>query len=488
MSLINSVLGSFSPPPKFRRSFEDPHARDHELPLYNSPPSQRIPPPVTASLVWSAPKDSISPAPHVPDDVLALQRRARHLEQQLQALLDAQADGLMNGLGGNDTMPDDLVSNGSTTPTVGSVRSADKNVENGDEERKPTRRNLSLSTARRGIFRRMQQLASVKAEELDMLDDDLRGLQFNVEKTEAWTQKRARLETKIQGIVGEDAGAKTQALQTEASKLEQEIRQKEEELWTLKRRQRRVLDELADTENSKEAKLSSYKTSLSMLDKEVSSFLGSPPNANHTPLSTSPFPTLPPKRRTLEMAHEYWQDEYTRLAEKCEEVDVERAALEEGAVLWNDTIKKVAAYEASLQRYMYKASRNDAADPKRLLDQMDATITFLDEKLECASSRSWNLLMCAIGAELEAFQQGRALLHEALGVKRKGKERATSSLVELEDFKSSHEEEMAGSVIRVGHSPPKPAPVKPTLFETDDESNDDPDPELMISHQDTDTD
>lgn len=187
------------------------------------------------------------------------------------------------------------------------------------------------------------------------------------------------------------------------------------------------------------------------------------------------------------MAHEYWQDEYTRLAEKCEEVDIERAALEEGSMLWNDVVKKVDDYETSLQRYMHRVSRNGATDPKRLLDQMDATITFMDEKLEYASSRNWNLLMCAIGAELEAFQQGRDLLHEALGVKRKGKEKATSSMVELEDFKLPPEEEMTGSAIRIGRSPPKPSPPKPSLFEADD-SNDDPDPELMISHQDTDTD
>ena len=417
--------------------------------------------------------------------MLTLQRRARHLEQQLQELLDAQADGLMNGLSGNDAIPDDSVSNGSTTPTVSSVRSADKNAENGDDQRKLPRKKVGLNTARRGIFRRIQQLASVKAEELNMLDEGLRGLQYNVEKTETWTQKRTRLETKIQSIESEDAGAKTQALHTEASKLEQDIRQKEEELWALKRRQRRVLDELAETENSKEAKLSSYKTSLSMLDKEVSSFLTRPPNRNHTPLSSSPFPTLPPKRRTLEMAHEYWQEEYTRLADKCEEIDIERAALEEGSTLWNDTVKKVTNYETSLQRYMLKVSKNGVADPKHLLDQTDATITFLNE--EYASSRSWNLLTCAIGAELEAFQQGRDLLHEALGVKRKGKEKATSSLVELEDFKPLPREEMTGSAIRIGRSPPKPAPAKPSLFETDD-SNDDPDPELMISHQDTDFD
>lgn len=485
MSLINSVLGSFSPPPsKFRKSFEDPHARDHELPHYNSLPP-RIPLPVTSSLIWSAPRTSISPAPRVPDDVLTLQRRARHLEQQLQELLDAQADGLMSGLSGSDAIPDDLVSNGSTTPTVSSVRSSDRHVGNGEEERKPHRK-MGLSTARRGIFRRIQQLANVKAEELNILDEGLRDLHYNVEQTESWTRKRAQLETKIECIEGEDSSVKIEDLQVEASKLEQDIRQKEEELWALKRRQRRVLNELAETENSKEAKLSSYKASISMLDKEVSSFLARSPSRSHAPLSSSPFPSFPPKRRTLEMAHEYWQDEYNRLAEKCEEIDVERAALEEGSLLWNDIVQKVADYEASLQRYMHRVSKRGAADPARLLEQMDATVSFLSEKLEYASSRSWNLLTCAIGAELEAFQQGRDLLHEALGVKRKGKEKATSSLVELQDFKPPPEEEMTGSAIRIVRSPPKPAPLKPSLFETDD-SNDDPDPELMISHQDTDT-
>lgn len=485
MSLINSVLGSFSPPPsKFRKSFEDPHARDHELPYYNPLPP-RIPPPVTASLIWSAPTTSISPAPRVPDDVLTLQRRARHLEQQLQELLDAQADGLLNGLSSSDAIPDDLVSSGSTTPTVSSARLSDRHAGNGNEEPRPKKK-VGLSTARRGIFRRIQQLASVKVEELNILDEGLRDLQYNVERTESWTQKRARLESKIKGIEGEDASEKTEALQTEALKLEQDIRQKEEELWALKRRHRRVVDELAETENSKEAKLSSYKASISMLDKEVSDFLARPPNRKHAPLSSSPFPVLPPKRRTLEMAHEYWQDEYNRLAEKCEEIDVERAALEEGSVLWNDTVKKVAVYEASLQRYMHIVNKSGAADPTRLLDQMDATIAFLNETLDYASSRSWNLLTCAIGAELEAFQQGRDLLHEALGVQRKGKEKASSSLVELQDFKAPPEE-MTGSAIRIGKSPPRPAPPKPNLFEADD-SNDDPDPELMISHQYTDTD
>jgi hypothetical protein len=485
MSLLSSVLGSFSPPSKFRRSFEDPRARDHELPLYNSPPSPRIPPPVTSSVLWNAPRTSLSPPARVPDDLLALQRRARHLEEQLQELLDAQSDGLMGGLARQNNTPDDLVSNGSITPTVSSVRSSDRDTENGTGTHKPRRRKIGLQAARAGISKRIRQLASVRAEELDLLDEDLRQLQATVEKTEAWTQKRTRLQKKITDIESEDAGAKTQSLQTEASELELQIRQKEEELWALKRRRRRVLDELADTENSVEARLSSYKASLSLLDRDVSDFLARTTNGNHVPLSTTPFLTLPVKRRTLEMAREYWQDEYTRLAEKCEELDTDRSALDEGALLWNDVISKVAEYETCLHNFMHQASRSNAPDPARIIDQMDTTIAYLEEKLELATRRKWNLLVCAIGAELEAFVQGKSVLEEAVGVKRKGKEKATNTLLDYIDGDQEHQEEMTGSAIRIIRSPQKPSLPKPKLFDTDDE---DPDPELMISHQDTDTD
>jgi hypothetical protein len=351
------------------------------------------------------------------------------------------------------------VSNGSTTPTVSSVRSSDRIADNGADIHKPRKKRIGLNAARHGISRRIQQLASARAEELDLLDEDLRQLQVTV--------------------------AKTETLQTEASKLELEIRQKEEELWALKRRHRRVLDELADTENSTEAKLSSYKTSLSLLDREVSSFLAHPPNINHVPLSSTSFLSLPVKRRTLEMAREFWQDEFARLAETCEELDADRGALDEGAMVWNDVVKKVAHYEASLQSFMQQTGRTNAPEPTKLLEQMESTITYLEEKLETASSRSWNLLVCAIGAELEAFTQGKTVLEEALGVKRKGKEKATNNFLDHDTLELEHKEQMTGSAIKISHSPPEPFLAKPKLFDTDDE---DPDPELMISHQYTDTD
>ncbi|KAF2643228.1 hypothetical protein P280DRAFT_246879 [Massarina eburnea CBS 473.64] len=467
MSLFNSVLGSVSP--RLRDSFEDPHAHDHELSSYRSSSVTRIPPPVASTVLWNAPQTKLSPPPRVPDDLLVIQRKARHLEQQLQELLDAQADGLMSGLASNEAMPDDLVSNGSITPTA-------------------PRKKVGLNTARKRIARRIQQLASVKAEELDLLDEDLRDLSAIVNKTETWSQKRTRLEKKMADISSESTGTKAQDLQTQASKLEQEIRQKEEELWALKTRRRRVLNELADTENSVEAKLSTYKASLSYLDKEVDHFLSRPPPTNHGPLSSSPFPTLPPNRRTLEMAQEYWHEEHTRLVERCEEVDLDRAALDEGAVLWNEVVKKVVEFETSLQDHLTPSARaKTSSDPSRFLELMENTVTYLEENLELATQRGWNLLVCAIGAELQAFKQGKEMLEEVMGVQRKGKEKAVEKLVDTDRVcgGDGEEEEVSRSAIRIGvKSPPEPVLSPPPkqqhkFFDTDDE---DPDPELMISH------
>ncbi|PVH92088.1 hypothetical protein DM02DRAFT_605780 [Periconia macrospinosa] len=514
MSLFNSVLGSISP--RLRDSFEDPHAPDYELSSYRSSSVPRVPPPVASTVLWSAPQTKLSPPPQVPDDLLAIQRKARHLEKQLQELLDAQADGLIGSLSSKETIPDDLVSNGSTTPTVSSMRGGtDRSSENEDYTQAPKKK-VGLNTARKRIARRIQQLASVKAEELDVLEENLRDLDSIVKKTSLWTQKRTRLSNKISSMTNDTTASNTQTLRTQASTLEQEIRQKEEELQVLKTRHRRILNELADTENSIEAKSSSYKASLSYLDKEINTFLARPPVTKHVPLSTSPFLTLPPHRRTLEMAHDYWQEEQMRLAERCEEIDIDRAALDEGAVLWNEVVQRIVDFETSLQKQMTQprtssfhsnkkaAAASTPSDLDKLLERMDTTVSYLEDTLELASQRGWNLLVCAIGAELEAFKQGQALLEQTFGNRRKGKASVRETTTEDEGhenytipFENEDEEQMSRSAFRIrpstSKSPPPPsaatsvtnpkfksAPKK--LFDTDDE-NDDPDPELLISHE-----
>lgn len=393
----------------------------------------------------------------------------------------------MAGLGNGQL--DDQASTGSSTPTVSSVR---KNSTN--PLRQPSRRKYSLRAARRGIYRRIQQLAAVKEEESHLLESDLSKNKAVLERITKWEGKRNGLEQRIQAIEKNGTGLKAHTLKEEAGKLEADIRQLEEKLRGMKVKYRRILEELSETENSVEAKLSSYKASLSLLESEVAKFLARPPPESHrNPSKTTTFFTLPPKRRTLAMAKDYWQDEQTRLEESYQEVDIDRDALEEGAVLWNDVVNNVTDFESNLEEEMLKMGKsrdpNDmmsqtSADNsiKGILSRMDKTILYIESKLKLAESKNWKLLVCCIGAELEAFKQGREMLASALsgtpGSRSDTRQHSDTSENELATH-SSFDPEPSSSP--EPHHQPYP---NQKYFDTDDE---DPDPELLISHQDTDT-
>jgi hypothetical protein len=431
-----------------------------------------------ASTIPFAPKD------RVPDDLLAVQRKARHIEKELQRLLDAQAEGLTAGLGGG--APDDQISNGSSTPTASSIR---RDVTS--PERRPARLKVSLNVARRSIYKRVQQMAAVREEEANLLDADIAKNKAVLEQIDRWNAKQKGIKQRIKVMESDQAGSKAQTLQTQAKALESEIKQVEDKLLAMKARHRKILAELSETENSVEAKMSSYKTSLALLEADVTKFLARPPSdPNHSSTRTSGFYSLPPKRRTLAMAKDHWEEERIRLEDNWQEVDIDREALEEGAILWQGVVKHVTEFESCLQEEMegMGRGRTSSRDPfetantgmQGILSQMDATIDFIETKLKFAEEKNWKLLICCIGAELEAFQQGRKILDQAVS-------QASPSNNQTESESGTSEEGL------IDHSEPEQAPVllkrAPTYisqkyFDSDDE----PDPELLISHQDTDTD
>ncbi|KAF2197026.1 hypothetical protein GQ43DRAFT_466721 [Delitschia confertaspora ATCC 74209] len=468
MSLMNSILGPLSLRP--RRSSNS----QHELPLYNSPPSSPPttvfpPPPVTLSMTLSR---SSRPTVKVPYELLAVQRKARHLEQQIQEYLDAQSDGLEAGL--NMDAPDDTSLNSSATATVSSIRD-----ESHTSNKLSTRQKIHLNDARKCIYRCMQQLAEVKAEELDFLDSELYAVRSIRDKTETFSRKRNGLQERIRVIEHEGTEPQVNAMRKEADDLEQEIKKKEEELWAMKTKHRRLVNNLADAENHLEAKVASYKTSLDMLEKDISGFLKRPPDADHFPMEDSPFIHLPPNRRTLDMATEYWREEHARLEDKCNEVDIDRSALDEGSRIWKDVASRVMNFEKNFSKLL-EQSGGDHKSLLNALNQMDDIIHYLEEQLRVASSRKWNLLICSIGAELEACKQGRPMLEAVL--------RGPAEENHNEPDASPHADSGFTGGAPAKLSPPgsrTELPSKPMFFDTDDE---DPDPELLFSHRDEDTD
>jgi pyruvate kinase len=149
------------------------------------------------------------------------------------------------------------------------------------------------------------------------------------------------------------------------------------------------------------------------------------------------FLRLRPERRTAEMAREWWEGEVAVLERRKGEVDKERVALEEGVEVWRGAVKLVSEFEAGLKREMRGdrgspggggresegGSQSPSPSPPAVtpeqamfaqLDKMRAVMEGLEERVHVAEKNGWNLLICAIGAELEAFRQAEGMLRGAL--------------------------------------------------------------------------
>ena len=423
------------------------------------------------------------------DKPSTLQDKQGELQADLQFLLDAQAEGLLRGLEGG--LPDDQTSTGSTTPTAQSVRSASAR-----RAAKPARRKPGLRSARKGIYNAVLALSTVKDEEIQGLDDDVREKEKTLEQIDAWEKKRQGLQEATKTVDSNEETVRAQRLRQEADTLQEEINHVELQLADMKARHRKLMRQATAVENSVQAKLASYNSSLRMLEEDVQKFLSlKPAESASRPLSRddqSSIWELPAKRRTLEMAREHWSEARESVLQQRQSVQHEKVALDEGAVVWKDVVAQVTDFERQMRSEMARLSSAlnadvELGDPsqdgasqrlRELLNHMNRLTDALDSKFELAKDRNWNLLIAAIGAELDALKQGRQLLEDVL----------RSANGQPADF-------------------PEAPPSDPPGLDADDEireldksfetarrrisngteSEDDPDPELLFSRQDTDT-
>ena len=151
-----------------------------------------------------------------PPHVLALERREKQLQADLQALLDAQSEGLIAGLSGG--AEDNASSDGfaASTPSTMSVR----------DDRGPLpsiksgKRKLGLRAARRGILLAIRELADVKRDEgLAIGESMARDADF-LRQIDDWLKKRAGLEMEIRHIDGAEEGRRLVRLRAQGSSLQ----------------------------------------------------------------------------------------------------------------------------------------------------------------------------------------------------------------------------------------------------------------------------
>ena len=333
--------------------------------------------------------------------------------------------------------------------------------------------------------------------------------------------------------------------------MQDEVYEVETRLHQLKAKQRQLTSAISRVSNAVDARTSSYVASISLLTKDVERFLCNPPQTRRRRRSSnepSSFLSLPPGRRTLAMAQRHWKDEEALSSRKLQEAEFERDALEGGAQVWEDVVSEMSKFEAGLRRELRRLngpaqdlttckpalSQHSTTGPSgddddddgydetaqlpiamgRVTSEMDRTMTFLESQLGLAEARGWRLLVCCIGAELEALREGKEVIqqpprprkmfrtpvlnpldkdvtkeehHDATAQPSGANARSrddvrTNSRPSLGLWPEQIDDHMAEA--QAQESPITVGPSKTQQEEEDDhDEDDDPDPDLLVSHE-----
>jgi hypothetical protein len=325
-----------------------------------------------------------------PQGMTWLKRRENDLEQQLHGLLDAQSDALLAGIGG--------------------APERERPFDRTSPSRKPKPQHLL--SVRRSIYKTIKDLTTVKAEEESLLKASLSSTETTLLKLSSWDHKRLGLQREIGLIQNQDVGGTTRHLKIEADQLEHDIEEMEQKLVLMRQRYSHLRNQIDQVENAIQSKLSSYVTSLNMLDEEINAWLARPPTSAAGSTTDNTFYDLPKSRRTVNLAQDHWTEAHTSLSRQRKAVRRDRRALEQGALVWKEVATDISTFERSLQADM-ASSQYTGSTMTELLSKMDGVIASVEAKLDLATSKDWKLLIVCIAAELEAFKQGREILAAA---------------------------------------------------------------------------
>ncbi|KAK0625514.1 hypothetical protein B0T17DRAFT_461663, partial [Bombardia bombarda] len=422
--------------------------------------------------------DRVSPAARAsnqggdyePDTVWRnLQHRERALQAELQRVLDAQSAGLAahfdpDGGGasssGNRSNASDAGSASNPRRSRIGLEQSTRTVQRGEivPVRQPRQKPMGLRAARAGLARNMSLLADLKAEEDANLTAALSTRKKALAQLRKLSARREDITEELRLLESdkEDPLARElRELEEENEGVSTEIAELQERLLGLRNRKRWIDGRLENVKNRREAGLSGYKGALKDVETRVSAILRTPPvkpldleaiagsqepshgsesgsknNSDTIEVEQSPggaeFLRLRPDRRTIQMAREWWDLEVAILERRKREVDNERTALEDGVEVWKSAVELVSNFEAGLSKEIkhdhdHEGKGKDKSvetTPEQAmyaqLDKIASVIAGLEERVQIAEDRGWNLLICAIGAELSAFREADIMLREAL--------------------------------------------------------------------------
>ena len=357
----------------------------------------------------------------------------------------------------------------------------------------------------------VRELDTVKDAEARVLEESLERVAGVKVQMQNCSRRKKGLDSKIEDIEKGETQESLKDLRKEDESVEKEIQEMETRLVELRNRQRHVRRRIAEGQNGIEAKVSSFKAAREIVDSQVKVFLARPPEVEGGILSDG-FVQLPRGRRTLEMADSHFEDVDKTLQEQKRNVSAEQVALKEGARVWKDAIQEINRFEKKLRSEMQQTNEqsmimstitkpvgkdqhnNTKQKENGLVAEMDHVLDNLESKLELAETKNWNLLVCCIGAELEAFREGREVLKGLLGLsleqdQQRGQgedededEDEDEGKLERDDWQDPLGVEQASfaedgglaNEVNTGEGPD-------TVYERTESEDEDPGPELLIS-------
>ena len=397
-----------------------------------------------------------------------LRRRENVLIGELQRGLDMQAAALASELLGSGSSQlgkkglDGDSDAGSSTPTatfystassrskmINSLNLPTRSTRDGNiiPVRQPNKsKRPGIRRARNALLQSMIAMADFKAEEDARISAAISQRKMALARLRKLAASRQTIRSELQALdedEEEPLGKELNDLHSQRTSLTDEIKQLEERLIGLRNKRRWVDSRIDDVRNRREAGLSGYKGALKEVEADIDDFVrrpsikpldrelwesehgesSQPGDATGSSPGGEEFLRLIPERRTLDMARSWWEAEILLLENRRREIDRDRVALESGERLWAEVINLVTDYETSIVDLMKGGSStrkgkekvpspNDMA--RRLLEQMSTVIGPLEEKLKTSEDNQWNLLICAIGAELDSFEEAERVLRQSL--------------------------------------------------------------------------
>lgn len=489
------------------------------------------------------------PAGEADNTFRTIQRRERQIQKELQRLLDAQVSVLDHG-GASAVASQD----GSNTPRGTSQSSSAAsspyrtrtNSHGGSlgvpavvPVRQPKPKPLNIRQVRNSISRSMALLGDLKQEEDAYIASAISVRKNALAKANRLSNQHKTITADLRSLERDGPLRKElESMGDEYKKVCGDIELFEGKLRALKHQKRVLESRMEEVRSERESDLSGYRGALKETERGIGEMMRTPgvkvlsgdgideldvtlpENSSQGAakeaflgqhLGGHEFLRMRPERRTLGMAKDWWEGELALLSRRKETVDRERDALAEGSEIWAHIVQLIVDYERRLATALSASShldRSSALGAERRKTEEDLfraqyrdlqeTIREMRDRLQYAEERGWNLLVAAIGAELEGFMESERILSDLMsnmGYENLREELAGAGRVDVpgqgdagkqspdpntepkdaKNQKHGHEEEeddMTGSVVRRwggdhdtsnDHPSPQPPSASPSL-------------------------